>query len=885
MYVAKFSEISKSSLPEVGGKALNLGLLCKNGFNVPEGFVVTTEAFKKFINSCAYMNSYYSKLSKLKVNETNAINKLSKEIISYIKSANMPYVIEKSVRNIFNNFDFEGSFAVRSSGTAEDLPYASFAGQHDSYLNIMGIESIIFHIKKCWASLFTTRAILYRLKNGFNHKKVFLSVVVQRMIPSESSGVMFTADPINENRNTTCINAVYGLGETLVQGIAPSDLYKVKLNNIIEKNIKTKTIGMYNNNRGGIAKKSISDSLKKSQVLSDKEILKLSKIGKDIEDFYGAPQDIEWAYYNKKLYILQSRGITTLYPIPKTHNDFFHVYMSFGHQQMMTNAIKPLGISVASFFCMPRDKSSKEVKNPFVKDIGSRAYIDITEVLKTPILKNTLLYKSPMMDELMINSIKEATSSDDFKHSKIEHSSIKHIIASNLSTMLVSFLKETKNDASLTWLQRTNATIDNICTTFDTNLKKLSGKDAMNYIQNEILNSLNRIFLTLPPATQIGMLSQKSLQKKYNKYFGESLNIQTLNKSLRGNVTAEMGLAIGDLGDIARKYPEVLNYLKRTNNPNFIDKLKRFNGGPKFYDALTDFLGKYGMRCPGEIDITNERWIENPLSLIPSIISVANAKSYGEHKINFDKGLKDVEKERNKIISKAKAKGLSKNKIDNLDKLIDTFRKGIALREHFKYCLIRIFWIIKKSILKEAAILEDIGIIDEKEDVYYLWFYEIHDVVENKFKGNLKDTIKSRKEAYIRNGKLNPPRVITSNGELYYGNYVNKDIPSNSLPGIPVSQGVIEGKARVILNPNNAHFESGEILIAPFTDPGWTTLFISSKALVTEVGGLMTHGAVIAREYGMPAVVGVKNATKLIKTGDRIRVNGFSGYVEKINNR
>ncbi|MBK1813263.1 phosphoenolpyruvate synthase [Clostridium sp. YIM B02505] len=883
MYVINFDNIKENSLSLVGGKALNLGLLTKNNFNVPNGFVITTEAFKTFINSSTSMNAYYLKLNTLKSTDISSINKTSKDIISYIEALNIPYAIESTILRAFDNLDKKLSYAVRSSGTAEDLPGTSFAGQHESYLNIIGINSILEHVKKCWASLFTARAITYRIKNGFDHKKVLLSVIVQEMIPSVSSGVMFTADPITGNRKIVCINAVYGLGESLVQGIASPDLYKIKNSKIIHKLIEEKSISINTTSEGGIITKPLSSLQRKSQVLNDNNILLLSRLGKEIENYYNAPQDIEWGYYMGKFYILQSREITTLYPLPELKDDLYHVYMSTGHQQMMTNAIKPLGICILNSFFPFVPKKYNYDQNPNLVEAGNRIYADITRTLKNPILKNIFLDKFSIMDVLMSNAVKEVVSSEDFKTRKTERQKIELCHLKLFSTMSINILRENYVYNNKDVLERANNFMDSLCNNFQAELEKQSGAKAIRYIQINLPSIMANIITTLLPPNQVAMMAKINLEKKCKKWLGESIDISPLNKSLKGNVTTEMGLAIGDLADIARKSPEVVKYLKAANTPYYINGVKKIKGGLEFANAMEQFLDKYGMRCPGEIDITVDRWIENPLNLLPSILNFINSKSSNEHKKDFDDGLKQAEKVKKEIISKAKASGLNENKIIKLTGLIDTYRTGAALREHQKFCDIRIFWIIKKTLLKEASHLVNRRIIRVKEDIYYLSLTEIHDAISGNQKENLLVTIEKRKESFIRYSNLNPPRVLTSDGEAFYGNYESKDIPIKALPGIAVSQGTFQGIARVILNPNDAYFRPGEVLIAPFTDPGWTPLFVSSKALVTEIGGLMTHGAVIAREYGIPAVVGVENVTKLIKTGDRILVNGSLGYVQILN--
>lgn len=339
-----------------------------------------------------------------------------------------------------------------------------------------------------------------------------------------------------------------------------------------------------------------------------------------------------------------------------------------------------------------------------------------------------------------------------------------------------------------------------------------------------------------------------------------------------------MGLALLDVADVIRPYPEVIDYLQHAKEDNFLDELVKFKGGRETRDAIYDFLGKYGMRCTGEIDITRTRWSEKPITLVPLILS--NIKNFepnaGSRK--FEQGLQEALEKEQELIDRLKQLPDGEQKAKETKRMIDLVRNFIGYREYPKYGYISRYFVYKRALMKEAERLVQFGVIHEKEDIYYLTFEELHEVVRtNKLDDRI---ISKRKDEYRLYERLTPPRVITSDGETLSGEYKRENLPANAIAGLPVSSGVIEGRARVILNMENADLEDGDILVTSFTDPGWTPLFVSIKGLVTEVGGLMTHGAVIAREYGLPAVVGVENATKLIKDGQRIRVHGTEGYIE-----
>ena len=309
-----------------------------------------------------------------------------------------------------------------------------------------------------------------------------------------------------------------------------------------------------------------------------------------------------------------------------------------------------------------------------------------------------------------------------------------------------------------------------------------------------------------------------------------------------------------------------------------MDDLVKFDGGQEAQDAICAFLNKYGMRCVGEIDITRTRWSEKPAILVPMILS--NIKNFepDASRRKFEQGLQEALKKEQELLDRLKQLPGGEQKVKEAKRMIGLTRNLIGYREYPKYGMVNRYFVYKQALLKEAGQLIQANIIHEKEDIYYLTFEELQEVVRtNELDYSI---ISKRKDEYKFYEKLSPPRVITSDGEIVRGKYKREDIPMKAIVGLPVSSGVIEGRARVILKIEDADLEDGDILVTPFTDPSWTPLFLSIKGLVTEIGGLMTHGAVIAREYGLPAVVGVENATRLIKDGQRIRVNGTDGYVE-----
>lgn len=856
-----FQEIDKTQLLLVGGKGLNLGELSKiQGIQVPEGFCVTTLGFRKAIEQNETYHALLDRLTMLKVEDRDQIGEISRKIRQIIMEVEIPSDVTCAITQYLSQFGEEHAYAVRSSATAEDLPYASFAGQQDTYLNIIGKEAILRHISKCWASLFTDRAVIYRMQNGFDHNQVYLSVIVQKMVFPQASGILFTADPITSNRKLLSIDASFGLGEALVSGLVSADCYKVQKEEIIEKRIATKKLAIYGRKEGGTETQQIDPDQQKTQTLTEQQILQLARIGRQIEAYFGSPQDIEWCLVDDTFYIVQSRPITVLFPIPEANDQENHVYISVGHQQMMTDPMKPLGLS---FWLLTTPAPMRKA--------GGRLFVDVTQQLASPVMRNNLLnamgQHDPLMKDALMNIIER-----NFIKSLPNDNKVPSPIRGNTDK-----LAQIENNPSIVseLIKRSQTSIEEL----KQNIQTKSGSELIDFILEDIQELKKILFDPQSSAVFMAAMDASSwINEKMNMWLGEKNTADTLSQSVPNNITSEMGLALLDVADVIRPYPEVIDYLQHVKDDNFLDELVKFKGGQKTREAIIAYLDKYGMRCTGEIDITRTRWSEKPTTLVPMILG--NIKNFEPNESNrkFEQGRHDALQKEQELLDRLKQLPDGEQKAKETKRMISIIRNFIGYREYPKYGMINRYFVYKQALLKEAEKLVQAGVIHEKEDIYYLTFEELGEVVRtNKLDYQI---ISKRKDEYKLYEKLTPPRVITSDGEIIAGEYKRDNLPADAIVGVPVSSGVIEGRARVILNMEDAELEDGDILVTSFTDPSWTPLFVSIKGLVTEVGGLMTHGAVIAREYGLPAVVGVENATKLIKDGQRIRVHGTEGYLE-----
>ncbi|GAB4051180.1 phosphoenolpyruvate synthase [Spirosoma litoris] len=866
-YLLDFQHIDKTKLTLVGGKGANLGELSRiEGIHVPDGFCISTEAFKRVVGETLSINELLDQLSLLTIEDRDKIAELSGEIRRIIEGIAIPQDITDEITSHLASLGEENAYAVRSSATAEDLPTASFAGQQDTYLNIIGKEAILAHISKCWASLFTERAIIYRLQNNFDHRKVQLAVVVQKMVSPQVAGILFTADPVTSNRNVLSIDASFGLGEALVSGLVNADTYKVRNGQVIDKRIATKKLAIYALNEGGTTQQTLPSEQQNTQALTDEQIIHLAAMSRTIEAHFGSPQDIEWCLADNTFYIVQSRPITTLFPIPQANDSEPHVYVSVGHQQMMTDAMKPLGLSLWQLTA---------ARPMYVA--GGRLFVDVTQMVTSaegreilfnvlgksdPLVKDalmTLLERGDMFPSLPPDQPKQSAGKPNTDKSSADFKTLKEYDPAIVSELI------TQSQASIAELKRA--------------IQTKSGPDVIDFI----LDDKDQLRQSLADSQSFGVImtamnAASWINDHMEEWLGEKNAADTLSQSVPNNITSEMGLALLDVADVIRPYPAVIAHLQTAKEDNALDDLVTIQGGQQARDAIDAFLAKYGMRCAGEIDITKTRWSEKPTTLIPLILS--NIKNFAPNAATqkFEQGRQEALKKEQELLARLAQLPDGKQKAEETKRKIDLIRNFAGYREYPKYAMVNRYFIYKQALLKEAEQLVQAHVIQSPDDIYYLTLEELRDVVRTHQLDY--QLIRQRKDEFKSYEKLTPPRVVTSDGEVLSGAYKRENLPANAIAGLAVSSGVIEGRARVILTMEAANLEDGDIVVTTFTDPSWTPLFVSIKGLVTEVGGLMTHGAVIAREYGLPAVVSVENATKLIKDGQRIRVNGTEGYVE-----
>lgn len=837
------------------------------GFPVPGGFCVTTSAYRRFIAPVA--QALHQPLEGLDPRDLEQVRRAGEAARALLLALPLPEALTQAIEAAWSRRSARQAYAVRSSATAEDLPGASFAGQQDTYLNVVGLEALLEQIRACFASLFTDRAILYRIQRGFAHRQVALSVVVQEMVFPEISGIAFTADPATENRRVLSIDAGFGLGEALVSGLINADLYKVdrRTGATLERKIATKALAIEPVPGGGTQRVELPPERRDAPALDQAQLKALVALCEQVEAHYGAPQDIEWCIAGGALYLTQARPITSLYPPPRVEDEALHVFLSLSHLQVMTDPMPALASSL--WLSLPTVSRGTDGEFRHVQSVGGRLFADFSPVLRHPAGRRALLAALRVADPLARAAIQEVTARPAF----LERGARLHpasVLAPLLWRPALRALRALLLGPPQGAVAQANALSAAYLEQARERLRApgLSREEQLDAAL-EALRGVVPVATTWLPRFAAGALAQRLLRQLVDQ---EQL-LNEVERGMVGNIVTEMNLAMGDLADGARGHPALLQALAAPQPPS-LEELAALPGGEAFVTQVRTFLRRFGARGPSEIDISRPRWSEDPGSLLHMVASMTRRATAGSHRAHHE-ALVDAGERAAAALPLAApwwARPLARH-------LLRLSRALMPLREHHKFLLVQVLAEAKRLLWQMARGLVAEGALETPEDIWHLRVGELRAALQGQREG-LKALVEQRRQELERHRHRSPPRVLTSDGEQLRPQLSVEGAPRGALVGSAVSAGVREGTARVVRDPAVESLEPGEVLVARFTDPGWTPLFVNAAALVTEVGGLMTHGSVVAREYGIPAVVSVVDATSRIQTGDRVRVNGDRGYVE-----
>jgi phosphohistidine swiveling domain-containing protein len=888
-YIKSLTELNRGNLPIAGGKGANLGALIRAGLPVPPGFCITTPAYRAFVE----MNKLEVELRRIldttRMDDPASLETASDSIRACFQHGEMPSALADEIRQAYAALTpplpvgAGLAVAVRSSATAEDLPDLSFAGQQDTYLNIIGEAALLEAVIRCWASLWTARAIGYRARNQISHDEVALAVVVQQMVQSEASGVLFTANPLTGKRNETVIDATLGLGEALVSGQVEPDHYVVAGSGgvILDKTLGAKALSIQGQTEGGTV--TIHHSAADRQALPDEQILALARLGQQAQAYFGNPQDMEWAWAEGHLYVVQSRPVTSLYPLPVGLKDEpLEVLLSFGVWQGMLDPYTPIGQDSFSMLVAGMGRPFGLKIGPREQRIflsaGERLFVNLTGLLSNPIGRNVANIfvgaMDPVSGAVLANLLKDPRFSAENSLSLKGRFRLLRGIAPLIGNVLFNLL----------WPARGRARLEK---QIDAMLAEAQKRCDAAQNLTELVEAIEAVSAKMPQKMLprlVGCIAagqapyQNLLQRASELPGGEEL-VMELTRGLPHNVTTQMDLTLWRTAQAIRADANAAAYFSAADVEMLVTEYRAEKLPTAAQTAIRGFLSTYGMRGVGEVDLGRPRWRENPAGLFQVLKSYLQIDPAVSPEAVFQRGTEKARQAQQELEQAfLHAPKGTKGSPRMVRLMAERFRELGGLRETPKFYVVRLFGHFRSALLAAGRKLAESGTLTEAEDVFFLHLWELKALGSGETR-DWKALIAERRATYARElRRRRIPRIMLSDGTAFYDAPSTGDGP-NSLSGNPVSAGVVEGVVRVVFDPHGVQLVPGEILVCPATDPAWTPLFLAAGGLVMEVGGMMTHGSVVAREYGIPAVVGVSQATTRLQTGQRVRVDGSSGMV------
>jgi len=890
-------ESPDAQLDTVGGKGVNLAHLARAGFPVPPGFLIPIAVYRKFVEIHRLDGTIRAALAGLDPQNPQALEAASQAIRAGFARCPLP---AKLTDAIAAGYAWLGALpvAVRSSATAEDLPDLSFAGQQDTYLNIIGAAALSHAIIDCWSSLWTARAIGYRIRNQVDQTHISLAVIVQQMVPSQASGVLFTANPLTGNRTQTVIDATLGLGEALVSGQVEPDHYEVDANRrkIISKSLGSKTLVIQGSPEGGTIAKKGDASLQAA--LPDETILELAELGQRVTATYRAPQDIEWAWAGDELYLLQSRPVTSLYPVPdEIQAEPLRVMIAFSDVQGIVAPITPLGQDVMKTVAAGAAKSfgyslTAETQQMFVI-AGERIFIDFTSPLRNSVgqkITPFLLSKIDPMIEGALNSLLQDPRMQP-QRSGVRLSTLGHLLKFALPTMQRIFslwINPQKGrekefqvmDGAVASVEARYAPKDDVWTDLEQQLALIAESRNM-FPDVAIPYGVTGVAAGIAPLYGIIQNLAGQVARQTGRTDMDNL-IMEISRGLPYNVTTEMDLALWHTAEKLRNDPESGALFNTSSAEELTDRFQARQLPEIAQAAISEFLHQYGMRGLGEIDLGNPRWREHPvhvMHLLQSHMKIDDPEQAPD--AVFARGEQAAQAAAGQLEAAIRALPGGRIKTKQFRWAYSRHRALGGLREAPKFFAIRMMGILRLGLLRCGQVFVAAGLLEQPDDLFFLYVKELQEIASRKqITADHRSRIAARRAAREREARRRQlPHILLSDGTAYYGGVPTAGAAANVITGSPVSPGMVEGIVHVVLDPNSTQLAPGEILVCLATDPAWTPLFLSAGGLIMEVGGMMTHGSVVAREYGIPAVVGIEGATTRLTTGQRVRVDGSTGQV------
>jgi rifampicin phosphotransferase len=867
-----------------GGKGASLARLIRNGFPAPGGFLITTHGYHLYVVTNNLEEWILQTTQSAPPDDPAALEEVSGAIRARFAAGAIPQTLADAILEAYASIGAP-PVAVRSSATTEDLPEASFAGQQDTFLNIVGGEALLDAVLRCWSSLWTARAIGYRAHNRVEHQGAALAVVVQEMVQSEAAGVLFTANPLTGKRTETVIDASLGLGEALVSGQVEPDHYVVDPlgGRIFSKTLGAKAVAIRGKPDGGT--ETVTEDAANRQAIPDCAIIELSALGQRAARLFGAPQDIEWAWAGGKLFVLQSRPITSLFPVPDgMASEPLQVLFSFGAFQGMLDPMTPLGRDVfrngaahVSSFIRPYATSDTQ---RFFFVAAERLFINTTGAVRHPHARHMIRKALTMIEPGAGQALELLLADPALAPEKIR------IKLGTLARILPMFVQIIVNigynmlwpDAGRMRIQRR---IEAVIKSFQAKSADAATLTERVALCDAAVGFVRGFAPVLGPGLASGLGSLQLLYSLVADLPAVEQQVLETTRGLPHNVTTEMDLALWQTAVLIKADTATAAHFRDADVVMLVAEAQAGQLPAAAQAAVDDFLQRYGMRGVAEIDIGRPRWREDPTMLMQALKSYLQIEDADRAPdVVFERGAASAQAMIEALVNTVRRTRYGWLKSYLVRWAARRMRALAGLRESPKFTVIRLLGILRESLVKSGQELVAAGILAQPDHIFFLHLEEIKSLA----KGEQRDwcaLIAERRAGYGREKRRRQaPRLLLSDGRVFFDGVAGSaDEADGAIAGSPVSPGIVEGVIHVVFDPHGVQVAPGEILVCPGTDPAWTPLFLAAGGLVMEVGGLMTHGSVVAREYGIPAVVGVHQATARLKTGQRVRVDGSRGKI------
>jgi phosphohistidine swiveling domain-containing protein len=903
-FTLSLEQVGSENLSTVGGKGSNLGELVRAGLPVPRAFCISTDAYRAVLEA-DLLSDILAILDGVDYESTTDIDSRASRIRDLIIDAPVPSEIEAAIAEAYGRLEAElGAgvpVSVRSSATAEDLPGMSFAGQQDTYLNVSGIDAVLTNAKRCWASLWTDRAIVYRNRQGFRHEDVYLAVVVQEMFPSQVSGVLFTTNPVTSNPKEMFLNSSWGLGEAIVSGSVDPDQYIVDRATLTvsERDIHDKRTMIVRAEDGqGSNEVPVPEAQRLSPSLTDAEVAELGRIALRIEEHYGYPQDIEWGLADGRFAILQSREVTAadidfadgmeLWQTPEARaglDDERWLWSRAYSDEVQTGPTTPLFYTELEWRMTNqrlntfRWTETTEVLGyspehfgdiPVFRWYGARAYINlaveaerITDFIPPFAREDSLLYLFPAEQREQIRTAPFNWPRFLWIMAKLHITDPKISLQGTTAYMYANLERWTDYELSL-WdkLDLEKASTEEILET------RRKGHQASGFRRN----------VTLPFSIYLYFL-QSAMKLALERYCGDHDGrlANHLSAGLHTKTTEE-NIAVWKLSREMRASEALMALVENPDNLAVYGALSEFEAGRGFRQSLDVFVKHYGHRGGAERDAVHHRWRHKPETVFNSLRPMITLSDEEDPARQEERLHERMLAARAEALSRVNRGLAGKVKRAALEWLIKTTQDYIYYRDFERFYNDRIMSIPRDIYTAIARKFIARGLMEDEEDIFFLGREEVVAVEEGRMSArDIAVRVRARRRMYVKYTGKEPPKFLRG-----WHTFDDQTLPDDGkgLRGTAASSGVVTGRARVCRKLDEvSKVKKGDILVTVATDPGWTTVFSFIGGVVVETGGVVAHAVMISREYGIPCVAHLPHATDLIPDGALITVDGGSGRV------